>query len=347
MSSHYDELSEMLRIARQSHALGELSLAESLYKEALVDHPGSHGALIGYAQLKIQSRDFSVSDDLLDILLQNHPECPDAHYLKSLIAYQAGDLGAARRYLEQATAFRPDFYEAHHLLAKIDLGGPFYRDVLEKIHRIHRPRTYLEIGIDRGKSLALAKGATRAIGIDPNPRISHNLFRFADIHSLASDEFFKICGNTLFYETHIDLAFIDGQHQAEQAFRDFLNCEKFSKPDSIILVHDVVPMNALTAEPQRQSFFWSGDIWKIIVAMKAYFPDLLIETFDCPPTGLAMIRRLNPQRGLSAAKMGEIFKFMRRLNYNMYETDKQGAFNIIRYAPETLEAALPTGDPVS
>lgn len=49
MPGTYDELSEMLRAAQQSHALGEINLAESLYKEALIDHPSDREAMVGYS----------------------------------------------------------------------------------------------------------------------------------------------------------------------------------------------------------------------------------------------------------------------------------------------------------
>lgn len=343
MTASYDELPEMLRAARQSHTLGQLNLAEALYREALIDHPLDRETLLGYARLKIQMADSASASRLADTLLRAHPNDPDAYYLKALLARKGGEESAARPHLEKALASRPDFYEAHHLLAELDLQGPFYRDVLKEIHRLRRPGTYLEIGVDRGKSLALATGTLRAIGIDPNPRLSSEPPASADIRRMTSDFFFEAHALELFSKDRIDLSFIDGQHQANQALLDVLNCEKFSKPESIILIHDVVPLDALTAKQERQSFFWSGDVWKIIIAIKKFLPDLLIETFDCPPTGLAIARRLNPERHLPIAKIREIQEFMRGLAYEAYGAQKADNFNLVRYTPDLLQAAVATG----
>lgn len=338
----YDDLSEMLRAAQQSHALGNLGLAEVLYSDALVGHPLDRESLLGLTRLKIQRADFCSASRHIDTLLLAHHDDPDAHYLKALLAHKVENKMVAQFHLAKALASRPDFFEAHHLLAEILLSGPFYREVLKEIHRIIQPRIYLEIGVGRGKSLALATGAFRAIGVDPAPSLSFDPDKSVDIRRMTSDQFFEEHAPRLFSEERIDLSFIDGQHHADQALLDVLNCEKFSKQESVILIHDVVPLDALTAQRERRSFFWSGDVWKVIIAMKEFLPDLQIETFDSPPTGLAMLRGLNPERCLPRTKIREIQEFMRTMTY---EASKANSVTLVRYAPQILEATTTAGAP--
>ena len=51
----------------------------------------------------------------------------------------------------------------------------------------------------------------------------------------------------------LDLAFIDGMHHFEFALRDFINVEKYCSADSIILIHDVYPIDA-TERRSRTGF---------------------------------------------------------------------------------------------
>ena len=93
----------------------------------------------------------------------------------------------------------------------------------------------------------------------------------------------------------MDLAFIDGMHQFEFALRDFINIEKYCSADSIILIHDVYPIDATSAARERASWFWSGDIWRLILMLNKYRPDLSVNVIAARPTGLAIVQNLDPR----------------------------------------------------
>jgi hypothetical protein len=164
-----------------------------------------------------------------------------------------------------------------------------YYELLARIHQYLRPRTYLEIGVHEGDSLSLALPETIAVGVDPSPAAS---LPGARIVRATSDEFFA--GPDAFGGRPIDLAFIDGLHLFEQALRDFLNVERLASPASTVLVHDCLPIDKETSSRERTTIVWSGDVWKLIVCLRRYRPDLAIATVDVPPTGLAIITNLNP-----------------------------------------------------
>ncbi|MBM3332930.1 hypothetical protein FJY68_13975 [candidate division WOR-3 bacterium] len=65
-----------------------------------------------------------------------------------------------------------DSWGAYELMARALMPGGHYWALLRLLHEQLRPRTYLEIGVHRGDSLALAGSETSAVGIDPAPAIN-------------------------------------------------------------------------------------------------------------------------------------------------------------------------------
>ncbi len=182
-----------------------------------------------------------------------------------------------------------------------------YYELLKRIHASLRPRTYAEIGVRHGESLTLARRCDRAIGIDPSPTISHPLSKGTRVFAMTSDTFFAT--RDLYAELSgcaLDLAFIDGMHLFEFALRDFIHLERFAGPHSCILIHDCYPIDAVTAARERTTQVWSGDVWKLIVCLKKYRPDLNVATIDVPPTGLGVVRNLNPNSTALARSLAEI-----------------------------------------
>ena len=72
-------------------------------------------------------------------------------------------LNCARR----ALSVDQDYNDAYHLMAEVLMPGDDYITLLSRFHDAHRPEAYLEIGVSRGESLALASRNTKSIGIIP------------------------------------------------------------------------------------------------------------------------------------------------------------------------------------
>jgi hypothetical protein len=175
------------------------------------------------------------------------------------------------------------------------LAGEDYRALLARIHEALRPRTDVEIGVKDGASLRLMVPGTRAIGIDPQPQIRFTLPEGVSIHAKTSDAFFAEHDvETELGGRKIDLAFIDGMHLFEFALRDFINLERHCTPGSTILIHDCYPLDEATAARSRSTAFWTGDVWRVLLALREERPDLAIATLAAPPSGLAVVRNLDP-----------------------------------------------------
>ena len=84
-------------------------------------------------------------------------------------------------------------------------------EFLRELHTILKPRTYLEVGVQYGTSLALAEKSAVAYGVDPNPLIwgSNHHRDNQEIFAVESDDFFAQMTPHI---PAIDFGFIDGLH---------------------------------------------------------------------------------------------------------------------------------------
>ncbi|MCW2817156.1 MAG: methyltransferase type 11 [Nocardioides sp.] len=168
-------------------------------------------------------------------------------------------------------------------------------DLLAELHRLLAPRTYLEIGVNVGGSMTLSR--TRSIGVDPYFSVDREIM--CDVHLVrtSSDEFFaRQHPLAHFDEPLIDLAFIDGMHLAEYAFRDFVNVERFCHPGSVVVIDDMLPRDVPEARRDRSvpsgKPAWAGDVYKILGTLRELRPDLVCLEVDTAPTGVVVV--LNP-----------------------------------------------------
>jgi SAM-dependent methyltransferase len=164
---------------------------------------------------------------------------------------------------------------------------------LQRVHEHLDPRFYLEIGVFDGASLTLA--SCNAIGIDPEPVLTHELRPSHRISRTTSDDFFHLTDHSVLLPT-IDLAYIDGMHLAEYVLKDLMNVERHCGRFSVIVIDDIYPAHPLQAERERQSRFWTGDVWKIIPILRGARPDLVLLPVDTSPTGTLLVIGLDPTK---------------------------------------------------
>jgi hypothetical protein len=248
----------------------------------------------------------------------------------------------ARRHLEsgdrirgidlcrEALAIDPACTDAHVLLAAAALAGEDYLRMLERIQRHLRPRAYLEIGVGDGRSLALAGEGTLAVGVDPEPQLAQPLKPAARLFRETSDHFFgnrdvraELGGRPP------DLVFIDGLHLFEQALRDFINAERHGAPHTVVLLHDCYPLDEPTASRERRTDFWTGDVWKLVLCLKKHRPDLAVHTLSALPTGLGVVRRLDPGSRVLAERFDALCREYVPLPYAALGEDKRAALNLV------------------
>ena len=332
-------------------------------------------AALTNADREIQAGRYREALRVLEALHARHPDQPRANYLHGVALAMLGDRSAAHerfvraaqlapsdsalqcyaaaacieqgqraeaaRYCRAALAADPQCRPAYDLLASAELPGEHYLKLLARIHAHLRPSTYVEIGIFAGASFRLALPPTIAIGIDPAPQFeappspSHRIFRQTSDSFFADRDLVQELGGRL-----VDLALIDGMHHFEFVLRDFLNLERHCAPDATILVHDCFPLDEISAARERTTAFWSGDVWRALLALKKWRPDLALHTVGAPPTGLGVIRNLDPASHVLAEHLDRICAEFRAVAYETIAGRKSEALNLVPNDWRDVQALL-------
>ena len=172
---------------------------------------------------------------------------------------------------------------------EISKGSMDKYEALQLIHALVDPTFYFEIGVQKGKSIRLAK--CPAVGVDPDPRISsEGLFK---IYKQSSDEYFY---SIFSHHLPADFVFIDGMHLFEQVLRDFIHTEKMiAHKGTVVVIDDIFPAHPAQASRNRRTCKWTGDVWKLLPILMSYRSDLQLTCLDTSPTGMLLVQNLDPE----------------------------------------------------
>ena len=255
---------------------------------------------------------------------------------------RSGNLAGAIQHFTRVLARYPDYPGAHATLASLLMPGPHYREILRAIHATLRPASYLEIGVAAGATLALATTATVAVGVDPVAApLEHALPASARVVHETSDAFFASRARSeVFGKLPVDLVFIDGLHHFEAALRDFIHAEAWCGRGSTIVLHDCVPIASATAARERRTRFWVGDTWKAAWSLARRRPELRLRTVLTPPSGLVIVRRLDPSSRLLAEEFDAVVAELHGLEYPLATGEWPPELGVVPNTPEGLREAL-------
>ncbi|HEV8547987.1 MAG TPA: class I SAM-dependent methyltransferase [Polyangiaceae bacterium] len=275
-------------------------------------------------------------------LVRAHPADLNALSVLAEMRARSGDRAASVALFTRLIELFPDYPGAQPTLAALLMPGPSYREVLRALHARLAPRTYLEIGVASGATLSLATGAELAVGVDPvEAPLEHPLPARARLIRTTSAAFFaKHRCEDVFGPRAVELTFIDGLHLFEAALADFAGAEAWSNPSSTIVLHDCVPIAPVTARRERATRFWVGDTWKAAWALARYRPDLRIRTLLAPPSGLVVVRGLDPSSRVLERERPRILGELMPLEYPCPVGSYPDELHVVPNTPEGLAEAL-------
>lgn len=319
-------------------------------------------ALIALAQEQFRLRRYPAVVSIARIIREHAPNEPEPQRLLSLVAagldhghpmegeyYLA--LGEAYRLLDdqeravfnyrKALTFDRNLTRAYQGLATLRMPGESCDVWLDRLHQARAPATVLEIGAGEGRSQAHKPSPALIIRVDPELAPTYPSPAPIHIFPEASDEFFARGGpDALLAGRPIDIAFIDSRRLFERALRDFLYVEKYCGPRSIILLSDTVPLDEATQSRTRDTTFHTGDLWKTVLCIRHYRPDIDVFTIAAPWSGLTVFTNLDPSSRILDEKYEEAVSRFIDLSHHEIENKAEAVLNMVPNDWPVVEALL-------
>jgi hypothetical protein len=273
----------------------------------------------------------------------DHNDSPSAEFYHALgKAHQLlGENDLAESNYRQALTLDGNLASAHIGLATLRMPGDFYLDWIDRFYSVLNPEAVIEIGVFEGASLARVRPPTLAIGVDPKPTVLYPLTAETHIFPETSDAFFARRGpDALLAGRSLGVGFIDGLHLYEQVLKDFIHLESYCGRSSVILLHDTLPLDEPTQSRACDTQFHTGDVWKTVLCLKHYRPDLDVFTIATPWTGLTVVTGLDPGSRVLADRYDEAVNRFINMPFSDIEKRLDGALNIVSNKWGVVQARL-------
>jgi hypothetical protein len=174
---------------------------------------------------------------------------------------------------------------------------------------------YLEIGIAHGYTIEAVE-ASKKIGIDPFLKCKVGKRKDITLYEETSEKYFNKLTNEKF-----DVIFIDGSHTFREAYFDLINSINSLKDEGFILMDDTVPedkfsalsdhelCNSLRKRSEIDRETWSGDVYKVILALNKYHKNLVVKTIISPQHPQSVIFKLKPSQVEQKISEDQLFEF--------------------------------------
>jgi hypothetical protein len=148
------------------------------------------------------------------------------------------------------------------------------------------------------------------VGVEPFPRFSlTKLPANADIFAGSSDDYFSQC------DEQFDIIFVDGLHEANQAYRDVVNSFRVLNAGGVVLLDDVFPLDEPSSLPSLEEsglrkqqkgiehHFWYGDVYKCLGVIQENHPELKVVLVGGDPHHIqGLIWKPNPEKKVTLSR---------------------------------------------
>ena len=125
-------------------------------------------------------------------------------------------------------------------------------------------------------------------------------------------------------------------HTFEASLHDFMNLERFCARESVIAIHDCYPKDEGVAIRKRSK----DGVWKLIVCLNEFRPDLQVVVVEVPPTGLGLVTCLDPTSTVLEDRYDEINRRLTDLGYDEVASERRVRLNLIPPDRERVRAVV-------
>ena len=161
--------------------------------------------------------------------------------------------------------------------------------ILEHFASWIKPERYLEIGVRNGRVLKkIMNYCNECYAVDIK-FLTKDFTSNVKLFETSSDDFFLNLDNNIKF----DMVFIDGDHNKEQVYKDFVNVEDKVIDDGFVFFHDSYPYSEIMLQPGL-----SGDCWEAVKKIKKNFiSSWEIVTLPFNP-GLTIMKKIKLEKQL-------------------------------------------------
>lgn len=185
--------------------------------------------------------------------------------------------------------FIKNYFSSKHLSANRIINSELYK-VISELHNVLSPSLYLEICVEQGYTLKLAK--CEAIGVYSILH-SFSLEPHIKVISADADDFLTNLAEQ-WLKVRPDIVFLNTIPLIERVVKSLFSLEKCLKPASLVVIPGILPPSAINSTRIRTGDIWYGDVWKLPNILKTLRQDLQILTVNIDPAGLLFITNFNP-----------------------------------------------------
>src|SRR5262245_24615453 len=100
-----------------------------------------------------QKGEFAAAAERFEQAISLDPQTGEYHFLAGVAWLRLGELDRARSRCRSALELDPTIPGLHMTLARMEMPGPYYVELLKTLHEHLRPRTYIEVGVETGQTL--------------------------------------------------------------------------------------------------------------------------------------------------------------------------------------------------
>jgi hypothetical protein len=105
-------------------------------------------------------------------------------------------------------------------------------------------------------------------------------------------------------------------------------------------LHDCLPILPVCANREHRTKFWVGNVWKVVSILRQYRPELRVKLIATAPSGLCVVRGLNPESRVLASALDAIIERFRDAPYPVPALETPPGFDLVPATEAGVRAAL-------